>query len=50
VKKESAYGELRHLDGDTYVFADGHAKGHKLHTIRDKVWLADGRTAHEANL
>jgi prepilin-type processing-associated H-X9-DG protein len=44
------YRMLRHLDGDNYVFADGHAKWYKLHTIRDKVWLADGRTANEANL
>jgi prepilin-type N-terminal cleavage/methylation domain-containing protein len=46
----SYYRPLRHLDGDCYVFADGHAKWYKLHTIRDMAWFADGRTAAEGGV
>jgi prepilin-type N-terminal cleavage/methylation domain-containing protein/prepilin-type processing-associated H-X9-DG protein len=44
------YRMLRHQEGDNYVFADGHAKWFKGHSIRQKAWMADGRNADQANL
>jgi prepilin-type N-terminal cleavage/methylation domain-containing protein len=41
---------LRHLEGDSYIFADGHAKWYRGESIREKAWYPDGRTANDAKV